>query len=288
MPQAIGDSDRPQATSPLIRIAASLPPSLLGPDTIVGELFELFLRLSSSILYVSFVCFSLAAMHPSESDVRSILTASYSPSSVPKLEEYLMAACRGDAPYIFDAVRTLVKLYQLFPSTSSPKNIGYACLLTLLQGYCNDSSSTDLLALSYLIPVSSGVAKEEPCFTIFKCSEHLIACHFAEFWKVYASLQNSSDTVVQEMAAKFIPNIQAAILAVLALSYKEAPAAIVLTALNVDKVTAVNSLKSPVVASISQDTVVFVATADNTKRQRVYQEGVGFSAVSSLLNKIAQ
>jgi hypothetical protein len=227
-------------------------------------------------------------MQLSDYDVQAILKASYSPSSVPKLEEYLMAACIEDAPYIFDAVRTLVKLYQLFPSTSSAKNVGYACLLTLLQGYCQNSSSTDLLALSYLIPVSTGVAKEEPCLTIFKCSEHLTACHFAEFWKDLASLQCSSDTVVQQMATKFIPGIQAAILGVLALSYKEATAATVLTAVNVDNVTDISSLKSPVVASVSQDTIVFVATADNTKRQRVYQEGVSFSAVSSLLNKIAQ
>jgi hypothetical protein len=58
--------------------------------------------------------------------------------------------------------------------------------------------------------------------------------------------------------------------------------------LNVENIAAVAALKSPAIVSASDSSVVFVGTPDNTKRQRVYQEGVSFNAVSSLLNKMAQ
>jgi hypothetical protein len=45
---------------------------------------------------------------------------------------------------------------------------------------------------------------------------------------------------------------------------------------------------SPVVASVTADAVAFVATPDNTKRERIYQEGVSFQTVSELLHKMAQ
>jgi hypothetical protein len=48
----------------------------------------------------------------------------------------------------------------------------------------------------------------------------------------------------------------------------------------------IQSLSSPVVESVTETTVVFLPTVDNTKRQRVYQEGVSFSTVSALIQKM--
>jgi hypothetical protein len=224
-----------------------------------------------------------------EADVRTLLASSASPSLVPKFEEYLLAACSGRAPYLFDAVRVLVKLYQLFPPTLNVHNIGYACLLALVEGYCHDMNTTDLLAISYLLPPTSGVVHVEPCATIFQCYEHLTACHFTEFWQTYEGLlQYNTDPRLQQVAKDHIPALQQAIVGVLALTFKEAPTTTVLLALNVENIAAVAALKSPAIVSASDSSVVFVGTPDNTKRQRVYQEGVSFNAVSSLLNKMAQ
>jgi hypothetical protein len=224
-----------------------------------------------------------------EADIRTLLASSASPSLVPKFEEYLLAACNGTAPYVFDAVRMLIKLYQLFPLTLNVQNIGYACLLALVEGYCQDMNTTDLLAISYLLPPTSGVVLVEPCATIFQCYEHLTNCHFTEFWKAYEGLhQNNTDPRIQQAAKDRVPALQQAILGVLALTFKEAPTSTVLKALNVENVAAVLALKSPTVVSASDTSVVFVGTPDNTKRQRVYHEGVSFNAVSSLLNKMAQ
>ena len=52
-------------------------------------------------------------------EIQTLLGTSYSPNSIPKLEEYVVACCEGKVEYIFAAVRTLVKLYQLFPPASS-------------------------------------------------------------------------------------------------------------------------------------------------------------------------
>jgi hypothetical protein len=117
-----------------------------------------------------------------EAEIRALLVKSYSPAAVPKLEEYLEAACQGEAPYIFDAVRTLIKLYQLFPAAAAAnakKNIGYACLLALLRGENED----DLLALQYMIPTAT--QKEEPGASAHQCAALFRACLFADFWKTF-------------------------------------------------------------------------------------------------------
>ena len=56
---------------------------------------------------------------PSRAEIDSLLAsenacAVVSPSNVPVLEAYLTAQCTGQTPYHFEAVRMLVKLYQLF------------------------------------------------------------------------------------------------------------------------------------------------------------------------------
>lgn len=70
-----------------------------------------------------------------------------------------------------------------------------------------------------------------------------------------------------------------AIAGVLALSYKSAPLSFVKAALN-DA-----SNLAQYVEKVDGDTVYFAATADNTKRDRVFQEGVTFGEISALIHK---
>lgn len=250
-------------------------------------------------------------MSISESDIKSLVSnTSYSPLSIPKLEEYLLACCKGEVVYIFDAIRTLIKLYQLFPvpvttpgnddpsaagsnNASAAKairytNVGYACLLAMYE-YPN---STDLLALSYMIPQM--ITLKEPCCTVYKCAEQLKSCHFDEFWKLYHnSLLNSTDPIVRNVANRSIRRIQESILMVLALSYKVAPLHTVQKACGIDVMMDCHDViyqpkSDSVIESASDQTVIFKPSNDNTKRQRVYQEGVSFGTISTLLNKIAQ
>ena len=210
-------------------------------------------------------------MAPSESEILTLLSSqSYSPSSAAPLEEYLAAQVAGEAPYMFDAVRTLVKIYQLFPDTKKDENIKSACMLALLE-YPN----TDILALNYLIPPSVDVSD------IQTCAKQLDACQFTEFWK---SLEAISDSKIKAMGQKSVKRFQEAIAQVLALTYQVAPLSVVSKALNTDKDIA----SLAVVEKVEGDKVLFVKTSDNTKRERVYQEGVNFATVSSLLHKISQ
>ena len=209
-----------------------------------------------------------------DTEVRSMLEKSYSPTEIPKLEEYLEQACRGEAAFIFDAVRRLIKLYVLFPASSkaTTKNMGYASLLTFVK--CNDN----LLALRYLIPMAK--QQQEPFKSVFQCSAYLTACNFADFWKTFVNLQTSDDVLVQKTSQAAVSHFQQTILEILALSYKKAPVSIILAALNVKTL--------PSTLSIEDDTVVFTATAENTKRERVYQEGINFGNVTLLLHKMGQ
>lgn len=221
-------------------------------------------------------------MAPSESDIRKLLTStSYSPTLVQPLEEYLDAQFHGKAPYYFDAVRTLMKLYQLFPEYSTEEVQARAYLLALLE-----YPKTDLLALSYMIP--QAVLNKEPCATMQKCAQHLNSCHFDKFWEVYGNWTNEAAFQVPLPRAE--SRLQQAILQVLSLSYKEAPISVVQKALNLSDSASIPA--SDVVEKVEErdgrNLVLFVATPDNTKRQRVYQEGISFHTISNLLQKIAQ
>lgn len=251
-------------------------------------------------------------MTVSESDIRSLVSnTSYSPLSISKLEEYLLACCNGEVIYMFDAIRTLVKLYQLFPIPTSPNdegvaasgnaattaktirytNIGYACLLALYE-YPN---STDLLALSYMIPQMITSLKE-PCCNVYKCIDQLKLCQYNEFWKIYNNtLLNSMDPIVKKVSTRNIHRIQESIIYVIALTYKSASLTMVKKACGIDVIGAsynhdiINKpSKDSVIESVNQEVVTFKSSSDNTKRQRVYQEGVSFNTISTLLQKITQ
>ena len=81
--------------------------------------------------------------------------------------------------------------------------------------------------------------------------------------------------------------LQRAIVNVLAQTYKSSSLSKVLAALNMSSGGALSKLNHPSVESVSGDKVIFVATADNTKRQRVFQEGVNFGAISSMMAKVS-
>jgi hypothetical protein len=237
-----------------------------------------------------------------ELDIRSLLAKSYSASSIPQLEDYVLATCRCEVPYVFDTMRTLVKLYQLFPVTTvsndnaetasaligqRKKYTGYACVLSMQHG--------DLLALQYIIPKTAGAPNSDSPVVAgaIQCASLLDACLFTEFWTLYSnafvaagSTDSDDGELLVSLTKSAIPTLQKSILSVLALSYKEAPIQFVMDSLNVTSAEDIQSLSSPVVELVTETTVVFQPTIDNTKRQRVYQEGVSFSTVSALMQKM--
>jgi hypothetical protein len=223
----------------------------------------------------------LLEMAPTLAEIKTLVASGPKSTSLPQLEAYLDAQTSGSVPYEADAVRYLVKTYQLFPGTMNESKVAYACMLALLEGY----PSTDILALSYMIPIA--VQKTEPCATVLECASQLEACQFVAFWKTYEKLKSSEDPVIAVFAKNSIVKLQGAILDVLALSYKDAPTQVVLSALNASSPALVTALEHSSVEYVNDSTVSFQATVDNTKRQRVYQEGVTYAAITSLMNQIA-
>jgi hypothetical protein len=80
--------------------------------------------------------------------------------------------------------------------------------------------------------------------------------------------------------------LRRSILEVLALTYKSAPADKVATALDLNSADDIRTIKCSCVESVTTDAVVFAATRENTKRERVYQEGLGFGDISEMMSKI--
>mmetsp|Transcript_28445 Transcript_28445/g.43642 ORF Transcript_28445/g.43642 Transcript_28445/m.43642 type:complete len:220 (-) Transcript_28445:211-870(-) len=208
---------------------------------------------------------------PTPAEVTKLLaTQAYSPDIVSPLADYARAQAEGKVPYNFDANRTLVKLYTFFPHLEDENTIAIVLLLSLVQ-----FPSTDTLALSYIVP--DRVQTREPCATIMSCAELLDSCQFEEFWNLYHAKVKGDDAILQTLAQASVEQIQTQILNVMAQSYKVAPLVAVETSLGTKRI------QGDCVDKVEGDQVYFKATADNTKRNRVFQEGVNFHAISNMM-----
>ena len=255
---------------------------------------------------------SSAVPSGTEQSIRTMLqTQSYNVSMIPTLEEYVMSMCRGTVPYMFQAVRTLVKLYTLFPynpqgttttdANSSNKkkivdNMGLCSLLALTYG-SSSNNQQDIIALRYMIPMTyipkdnvSLLSQVLHCATLFDNSL------FPEFWSSYHSsfLPESTmksglpitdlDIMIRNVASTAIPVLQTSILMILSITFQQAPTEIVYPALNITTETEWNEVKqrNPTIVVVENGTsnaalVHFVPTAFNTQRQRSYQESIHFA-----------
>lgn len=224
---------------------------------------------------------------PSPSEISNLLeTRTYDPNIVPQLESYLHSQIQSGNkqpnPYNFQANRTLVKLYQFFPNMAKVENLILVELLALVYGNDAQEASVDFGALGCLI--SEAVKKEEPFPALIRCAELLDSCQFAAFWAAYnTTIVESSGYYprVSELArsnhAK--TSLRRSILNNLSLAYQSSATTGVLAQLNLDTTdqlkTFVTQHTDGIVEEVRADKVVFVSKTQNTKREKVYQEGGG-------------
>jgi len=257
---------------------------------------------------------------PSHSEIQTLLSESaHDPAMCPKLEAYVRAQVAAvastlvasDSPYCFDANRTLIKLYQFFPHLEGEAGMtltALAAFLALLQ-----FPSTDFLALGCLIPERAQAA--EPMATLVRCAELLEACRFAEFWPAFRRLgipeygARPGDSTVSDdrrLLSHAVNGPAAAdtlrghVLRMLARTYRRAPLATVLVALDLadgDALVAFGRAKvamadgagtTPIVEKVEGEFVTFAASADNTKRGgSAYKEGVSYDDVATMMRTTA-
>lgn len=188
--------------------------------------------------------------------------------------------------YSLTANRTLLKLYQFQPAQSDPCKAATLLALSLVASY--STGGTDVMALVYLLP--ERILRAEPCATALKCYHLLDSCQFTEFWKVWATLPGDIAVGDPTLLSKVVNGAQSqlrrAILQVWAVTYKSAPLGKVLEALNLKTVDELQALQEPCVEAVNGDTIVFVATSNNTKRERVFQEGLGYAAIAEMMAKV--
>jgi hypothetical protein len=235
----------------------------------------------------------MATTDSNEEKIRALLdTHSYHSNMIPPLEDFLHQMCAGTAPYSWDAVRTLVKLYTLFPnSTNSEKKatldrMGLACLLALTYG----SGNNDIVALRFLIPTTLYLSSDDGCSPllisqVMDCATLYDASQFVDFWKLYSAsfVSHPSIDAVRAVATAAMPILQRSILTVLSITFQQAPTALVLAALNASDMKELAAISTGIVELSDVDTVTFVRTADNTQRHRSFQENISYSTLSGLL-----
>jgi len=72
----------------------------------------------------------------------------------------------------------------------------------------------------------------------------------------------------------------------MALTYRSASLKKVLTNLNMESSSAATLKDIACIESVSADTVTFVAATNNTKRGRVFQEGVSYGAIANMMSSV--
>mmetsp|Transcript_95600 Transcript_95600/g.276139 ORF Transcript_95600/g.276139 Transcript_95600/m.276139 type:complete len:222 (-) Transcript_95600:37-702(-) len=216
---------------------------------------------------------------PTRESIQDLLKKSpYSASNQATLEAYVDAQASGSAPYLMDANRVLLKLYQFYPQNANEVKVAEVMLLAMLE-----YPSTDLLALRYLVPdrIQSGAL----CAPILKCASLLEACKFTDFWTEFSSLDGSDS--IKKIVSSSKGKMQGAILEVLALTKRSASVDSALKSLNMSSSSELTGLKHPSVESVEGGKISFVASADNTKRLRVFQEGVNYPSIASMMAKVS-
>jgi hypothetical protein len=216
---------------------------------------------------------------PTKESIDTLLSKSpYSASNQAPLEAYVDAQAKGSCPYHMDANRCLLKVYQISPQSANADKVALILLLALLE-----FPATDLLALSYLVPERT--QKSEPCATILQCADLQKSCKFVEFWEAFASIEG--DEQIKSLVSGSNEKCQRAILEVLALTYKTAKSSQILPALKMTSTDEISKLSNTCVESVSGDAIVFTTSEENTKRSRVFQEGVNFGAIAAMMAKVS-
>jgi len=207
--------------------------------------------------------------------------APYKTSNQSTLEAYVDSQASGEGSYFFEANKALLKIYQFLPKSADPDRVALVLLLAMIE---YPSANADCLALSYLIP--ERLQKVEPCSTVLQCNNLLDSCDFVEFWKVFETLSPSDNKYVTALVGRAAEVLQRGILQAMALTYRSVSLEKVLANLNIESSSAAKLADTPCVESVDTDTVTFVATADNTKRGRVFQEGVCYGAIANMMSSV--
>jgi len=224
---------------------------------------------------------------PSPSEITNLLkNQTYNPQILPQLESYLHSqvettgeGTREHNAYNFQANRTLVKLYQFFPNMAKVENLILVELLALVYGHDKEEACVDFGALGCLI--SESFKKEEPFPALIRCAELLDSCQFTEFWSTFTTTIIESDrhSKVSELAKSnhAHTSLRRSILKCLSLAFQSTSLSSVMAQLNFSTTEQLRKFVSEetdgVVKEIRNDVVAFVPTAQNTKREKVYQEG---------------
>jgi len=234
---------------------------------------------------------------PSPSEISNLLkTQTYNPQILPQLEAYLYSQIEPSTgnklpnPYNFHANRTLVKLYQFFPNMAKVENLILVELLALVYGNESQEASVDFGALGCLI--SESFKKEEPFPALIRCAELLDSCQFAEFWSTYTAtiVETTNLPKVSQLAKSNHSQIflRRSILTNLSLTFQSTSLSNVLAQLNfttgAELQKFVDGNTNGLVKNIAGDVVYFIEKPQNTKREKIYQEGgVDYATIRNLM-----
>lgn len=202
----------------------------------------------------------------------------YTQEKVKPLEEYLLQQV-ADGSYDFEANKTLLKLYLLYPPLANQEKVETILLKALL-----NLPATDFTLLLYILPEK--LQTDETVLTIKDAAEALETARYANFW----SILNSRGPVFAAIPT-WKDDIRKIILVVHAATYQSVDKAHIADGVGLTGAELETFLKAQanggVVASVEEDRVVFAANKENQPRVRKFKEKVDLQNMLGILNRLA-
>ncbi|TFJ87822.1 hypothetical protein NSK_001169 [Nannochloropsis salina CCMP1776] len=201
----------------------------------------------------------------------------YTQEKVKHLEEYLQLQVK-EGSYDFEANKSLLKLYLLYPPLANNENVETILLKALL-----NLPATDFTLLLYILPEK--LQTDENVLTIKDAAEALETARYADFW----SILNSRAAVFLAIP-EWKDDIRKIILTVHAATYKAVDKAHVSdgVGLSGDELDSFLTANTPgLVAKVEVDRVIFAPNKENQPWVRKYKEKVDLQNMLGILNRLA-
>ena len=192
-----------------------------------------------------------------------ILTDTYNPAIIPKLEEHLKRQIKGEEEYHFLVNKTLLKQYQFFPDLCNVENVKSILTLSIVA-----LPEQHFNLFCFIIPEEVLVGNSEVA-ALVKLNNFLESCDFKEFWKHNKTLETDSQQ-------NFTLKVRGYILKVLSLTFKSCPFSVLLTSLDFASKSEVETFckSHSLVQEVTPECLIFLTNSSNQPIKKIVKDGI--------------
>ena len=200
----------------------------------------------------------------------------YDESTEKALTEYVLEEFNGTKPYLFEANKALMKIYQINANNTKADIVARIMALSLM-----NLPSSDLLAITYLIP--RGIASDTVIETLLKRSDLLERGQYNEFWQSYPQTEIfSSPSFIKAIRNFILTNISDTFKSITKEHFQSA------LGLKDNEVNAFVDANKSLISSSAGDSISFVAKSTHSVKAANENEGLVVGEILRIVNSVRE